>query len=86
MNYIFNPFSKFTVVYIDDVLVFSKSLDQHLKHINTFISTIKRNVFVISKIKINLFQTKIKFLGLNIHLGTIVPVHRAIEFAHKFPN
>ena len=33
MNDIFNPFSKFTIVYIDDVLVFSKPLDQHLKHI-----------------------------------------------------
>jgi hypothetical protein len=28
MNDIFNPFSHFTIVYIDDVLIFSKSIDE----------------------------------------------------------
>jgi hypothetical protein len=86
MNDIFNQFPKFTIVYIDDVLVFSQSLDQHFKHINIFISTIKKNGLAVSKTKINLFQTKIRFLGHNIHLGTINPINRAIEFADKFPN
>jgi len=86
MNDIFNPLSKFTIVYIDDVLVFSESLDEHFKHIKIFISTIKRNGLAISKTKINLFQTKIRFLGHNIHQGTIIPIHRAIEFDDKFSN
>jgi hypothetical protein len=86
MNDIFNQFPKFTIVYIDDVLVFSQSLDQHFKHINIFISAIKKNGLAVSKTKISLFQTKIRFLGHNIHLGTINPIHRAIEFADKFPN
>jgi hypothetical protein len=29
MNDIFNPFSHFTIVYIDDVLIFSKSIEEH---------------------------------------------------------
>ena len=32
MNDIFNSFSHFTIVYIDDVLVYSKSIDEHWKH------------------------------------------------------
>jgi len=52
------------------MLVFSKSLDQHFQHINIFVSIIKRNGLAISKTKINLFQTKIIFLGQNIHQGT----------------
>ena len=39
-----------------------------------------------SQTKINLFQTKIGFLGHNIHQGTIIPINRSIEFANKFLN
>jgi len=32
MNDIFTPCTGFIIVYIDDVLVFSKTIDQHFKH------------------------------------------------------
>jgi len=59
MNEIFNPYSKFVIVYIDDVLIFSQTIDQHFKHLYTFINIIKQNGLVVSQTKINLFQTKI---------------------------
>ena len=34
---IFNPYTCFTLVYIDDDLVFSNSIDQHFKHRRTFL-------------------------------------------------
>ena len=40
MNDIFNSFSNFTIVYIDDVLVYSKSIDEHWKHLYSFLDTI----------------------------------------------
>ena len=86
MNDIFNPYSNFCIVYIDDVLIYSQSLDQHFKHLEIFLKTVQRNGLAISKTKINLFQTKIRFLGHNIHQGTIEPINRVIEFADKFPN
>ena len=69
MNGIFNDFKDFTIVYIDDVLIFSLSLEKHFKHINIFIDVIKRNGMVISLPKIKLFETKIRFLGFEIYLG-----------------
>jgi hypothetical protein len=59
MNDIFNPFSKFCIVYIDDVLIFSKSIEEHWKHLNSFLDTIKYSGLVVSSPKIKLFQTKI---------------------------
>ena len=36
LNNVLNYFFKFSIVYIDDVLVYSKKLDQHFKHLKTF--------------------------------------------------
>jgi hypothetical protein len=86
MNDIFNPFSHFTIVYIDDVLIFSKSIEEHWKHLNAFLETIKHNGLVVSASKIKLFQTKIRFLGFDISEGKIRPIDRTFQFANKFPD
>ncbi|KAG7956032.1 hypothetical protein I3843_11G104300 [Carya illinoinensis] len=86
MNDIFNAFTHFTIVYIDDVLIFSKSIDEHWKHLQTFLDIIRINGLVVSAKKINLFQTKIRFLGYDILESKIRPINRAIEFADKFPD
>jgi hypothetical protein len=86
MNDIFNPYSHFTIVYIDDVLVFSRSIEEHWKHLNKFLHIIKSNGLVVSAPKIKLFQTKVRFLGFNIYQGQIQPIDRAIQFADKFPD
>ena len=84
MKEIFNPFSKFCIVYIDDVLISSKSIDEHWKHLNSFLHIIKFNGLVVSSPKIKLFQTKIRFLGYNIYQPKISPIDRVIKFADKF--
>jgi hypothetical protein len=86
MNDILNPFSHSAIVYIDDVLIYSKSIDGYWKHLNSFIEIIKINGLVVSAKKIKLFQTKIRFLGFDISEGQIRPIDRAIEFASKFPD
>ena len=86
MNKIFNNYSNFIIVYIDDVLIFSPNIDQYFKHIRAFIIKVKQNDFVVSPSKISLFQTRIRFLGFDIHNGTITPIKRSIEFASKFPD
>ena len=86
MNEIFNPFSTHAIVYIDDVLIFSESLEQHKKHLRGFLNTFKLNGLVVSALKIKLFQTKVRFLGFDIHHGVIKPIDRSIQFAEKFPD
>ena len=86
MNDIFNSFGHFTIVYIDDVLVYSNSIDEHWKYLYSFLDTIKRNGLIFSAKKIKLFQTKVRFLGYDISEGKIRPIDRAIHFADKFPD
>ena len=86
MNDIFNPFQDFSIVYVDDVLIFSQNINQHFKHLQTFFTTVNRSGLVVSKPKIKLFQTKIRFLGFEIHLGLIKLIQRSIEFASNFSD
>ena len=86
MNDIFNPYSHFCIFYIEDVLIFSHTIDQHFKHLTVFHSIVKRNGLVVSKFKIALFETKIRFLGRYIHHGTITPIQRSLAFASKFSD
>ena len=82
----FNSFSHFTIVYINDVLVYSSSIDKHWKHLYSYLDTIKRNGLVVSAKKVKFFQTKVRFLGFDISEGQICPIDRVIQFADKFPD
>ena len=77
-------YTNFIIVYIDDVLVFSKNIDQHWKHLNIFYKVIIQSGLVISVRKIKLFQTKIQFLGFKIKFDQISPINRVIQFSDKF--
>jgi len=86
MNNILIPYSEFAIVYLDDVLIYSDSLEQHLKHLRIFKNLIKRNGLVVSSKKMTIGVTKIRFLGHEIWQGKITPIARSIEFAKRFPD
>jgi len=86
MDIIFKPYFYWLVVYIDDVLIFSKNIQEHFKHVNIFKNLVKKNGLVLSKKKIEVFQTTIKFLGHTICNGNISLQKHALEFVEKFPD
>jgi hypothetical protein len=86
MNDIFNAHSTFCIVYIDDVLIFSHSIHQHFKHLHIFFHIAKQNGLVVSKSKISVFQTRVRFLGHYICQGTVTPIERSLSFTNKFPD
>jgi len=71
MNDIFTHFTNFSTVYIDDVLIFSKSIEQHL---HTFVQIIKNNELVVSPTKISLFQNNIRFIDHNTIFKILLPL------------
>ena len=48
VNDVRNDYSEFSMVYIDDVLIYLKILDQNFKHLKTFVNVIKRYGLAIS--------------------------------------
>jgi len=86
MNGIFYPYMKFSIVYLDDVLIFSKIITKHINHLDTFIKIMKENELVVSTRKMKIFQTKTRMLGYEIYHNIITPIQRSLEFTSIFPN
>lgn len=86
MNNIFNPYQNFILVYINDILIFSQSIDQHWKHLAILKYVIQKNGLALSKRKLKLFQTFVNFLGYHIKNQTITPIKRVIQIIQKFPD
>ncbi|BBH05584.1 Excinuclease ABC, C subunit [Prunus dulcis] len=79
MNEIFNTYSHFSIVYIDDVLIFSESIEQHWKHLHTFLHIIKTNGLVVSAKKIKLFQTTNPPPWSSIHTDIVLQIKRHVK-------
>ncbi|GAV83895.1 hypothetical protein CFOL_v3_27340 [Cephalotus follicularis] len=78
MNDIFILYSSFLNMNIEDILTFLK--EQHFKYLYTFYKIIQTNDLVLSKTKLDIFITHVRFLG------TITCSQRSILFAITFQD
>ncbi|XP_059066505.1 uncharacterized protein LOC131048153 [Cryptomeria japonica] len=64
MNDVFRPLlDKCVVVYLDDILVYSRSLDEHKEHLREVFTLLKANDLYVKKEKCAFAQEQVSFLG-----------------------
>ena len=64
MNNIFHEYlDDFVIIYIDDILVFSKTTEEHAKHFKKVFQKIWLNKLYTKRDKCNWDKLRIKFLG-----------------------
>ncbi|XP_058082469.1 uncharacterized mitochondrial protein AtMg00860-like [Magnolia sinica] len=64
MNRLFMPYlDRFVIVFIYDVLVYSKSQEEHEQHLRTVLSTLKENQLYAKLSKCEFWEREVKFLG-----------------------
>ena len=86
MTTIFQPILHHTLVYIDDLLLFSGTHDEHHKLLQQFFQIIQEHGIMISDKKSTIATTSVDFLGMKIQDGHYQPgPHIAQELLH-FPD
>lgn len=64
MNEIFKPFlDKFVVVYLDDILIFSRSVEEHVQHLRAVLQVLRENKFYGKMSKCEFGKERIDFVG-----------------------
>ncbi|CAF2268986.1 unnamed protein product, partial [Rotaria magnacalcarata] len=76
----------FCLVYIDDVIVFSQTFDQHVAHLNEIFSVLYNANLQLNPQKCSLFKDEINYLGHTINQQGIRPLQDNVESIIKLPT
>jgi hypothetical protein len=64
MNHVLRAFiSKFVVVYFDDILIYSKSLEEHVEHIKNVLAILRKECLYVNLAKCTFCTNNVVFLG-----------------------
>ncbi|GJW36708.1 retrotransposable element Tf2 [Tanacetum coccineum] len=64
MNDVFKDYlRKFTLVFFDDILIYSKSISDHVQHLTTILSTMRQNKLFAKKTKCVFGTSQVEYLG-----------------------
>ena len=64
MNRVFKDFlDRFVLIFIDDILVYSKTEEEHEKHLRVVLETLRSNQLKAKFSKCHFWQSRVKFLG-----------------------
>ncbi len=80
-----NDLDEFAVNYIDDILVFSVSFEQHLVHLKQVIEAIHKEGFRLSLSKCKFARNKVTYLGHEIENNLTRPIFDNVRPVRDFP-
>ncbi|KAL6218593.1 hypothetical protein ACLB2K_011803 [Fragaria x ananassa] len=86
MDNILKPYADFCIVYIDDILVFSKTMNEHLKHLAQVCKLIVQKGIILGQKKIHLIKSEFDFLGIHVKDGEIRLQDHIVKKISQFPD
>ena len=78
--------SEFAVVFIDDILIFSKSADEHKRHIEIVLPELRKHKILLKPSKCVWAQTKLPYLGHIIGRNGIKPDPKKVQSVVDWPT
>ena len=86
MNHILAPYlDKFAIAYLDDVLIYSKTLDEHKQHVATVLELFRKHELYAKESKCEFFRTEVKFLGFIVGADGVKVDPEKVEAVKSWP-
>ena len=87
MNSIFRKLLyKSVLIYLDDVIIFSKTLEEHIKHIEEVLEILEEHRLKLKLSKCFFAQLELEFLGFIINALGVRPDPKKIEAVRNYPE
>ncbi|KAE8690049.1 hypothetical protein F3Y22_tig00110929pilonHSYRG00045 [Hibiscus syriacus] len=77
---------KFVVIYLDDIMIFSNSIEEHLEHLRLVLTRLRENRLFVKKEKCAFVQTQVQFLGHIIERGCIRMDKENVKAIQEWPT
>lgn len=86
MDTCFKKYDKFVRVYVDDILVFSDTEEDHYKHVKQVLNECISQGIILSEKKAEINKSKINYLGLQVERGVLQLQPHILEKIENFPD
>lgn len=86
MSDVLSDCREFALVYIDDIVVFSRTFDEHLDHLNKILSNLFKRNFQLNPLKCDILHEQIDYLSHTVSFSGVKPTDEKIRAIMNLPE
>lgn len=87
INHVLRNFiDKFVVVYLDDILIYSKNLEQHRQHVKMVLQALREAKLLVNPAKSEFKKEEVHYLGYVVSAGKIQMEDSKVSAVRDWPT